>query len=261
MSRSLDTYDHISIAEIVIYAFFLVVGVYLCFKHGVRRTTGWVYLVIFAIARILGSALRLATTSNPSDVGLYVGWQVLNGVALGPLILLLLGMLGRCYDSINRQGHVVVKPLYQRIIRLMMLVAIILTIVGGTQSDMTMQGGHVHVAYTTLSKAGTALMIPVFVMVILVAIIALFNQGYISQGEHRILFAVFASVPFVAVRLAYSCVLVLGGHQGSAWLFLGASVIMEMMAVLICEAVGVTLAKVPPAPKEDHQLREGHTRA
>jgi hypothetical protein len=260
MSRSLDAYDRISIAEIVLYTFFLVIGIYLYFKHGIRRSTGWLYLVFLAIARILGSALRLATISSPRNVSLYVGWQVLNGFGLGPLILLLLGMLGRCYDSINRQGHVIIKPWHQIGIKLVMVGAIALTIVGGIRSEMAIDGGHLTISYTDLSKAGSALMIVVLIMVIAVATIAFVSKGRIAQGERRILFAVLASLPFVAVRLTYSCVLVLSDRQGSPWLFLGAGVLMEMMVVLICEAVGLTVARAPPAPKQDQELRQGYIR-
>ncbi|KAL3953645.1 hypothetical protein ACCO45_011601 [Purpureocillium lilacinum] len=245
MGRPLDTYDHIAIASLAIYSFFLIGAVYLCIKHGFKRSSGWRFLIILALARIIGDALRLATISAPTNESLYIGWMTLNGLGLGPLILVLLGLLDRVFDSINRQGHVVVKPMYQRILNLLMLVGIILLIVGGTH------------------KAGTCIFVAATALLCLETLLAFQNQGYVSEGEHRIILGVVASLPFVIVRLAYSCLLVFGGKTSTVWLYLGLLVIMEMVVVLICEVLGFTLDKAPPKPPKDDQemqLRERELR-
>lgn len=245
MGRPIGTYDEIAIAEIVIYSAFIFPAVYLCYKHGLARSAGWRFLVILCLVRLIGSSMHLATISDPTNTDLYVGWQVLNGLGLGPLILMLLGLLSRCFDSINQQREVINAKI-QRAVQLLMLVGMILLIVGGTQSTYTIEGSKASIDYSDLSKAGIALMIIVLALVALGAVLALKNQGYIAQGDRRILIAVFASLPFVIVRLVYACVLILGNMRGSAWLYLGAGVIMEMAVVLICEIVGLTLAKAPP---------------
>ncbi|KAF7537260.1 hypothetical protein G7Z17_g12891 [Cylindrodendrum hubeiense] len=249
MARSLDTYDRIAIAEIIIYSFFLVGGAFLCFKHGLSRSSGWRFLVILALARLIGSAMLLATINDPTNISLYIGWMTLNGVGFGPLILMLLGLLDRLFGSINREGRELVKPLYQRMITLLMLVAMILLIVGGTQADYTIVNGSPKINYTTESKAGAALMIVVLGFLVIEAALVVKNQGYIAEGEHRILIAVLASLPFVIVRLIYTCVLILGNKSQTVWFYLGGGVIMEIMVVLICEAVGFTLQKVTPTTK------------
>jgi hypothetical protein len=254
MSRSIDNYDRISIAEIVVYAFFLVIAIFLCFKHGMAKSDGWRFAIVLALARIIGSALRLASISDPQNTSLYIGWLTLNGLGLGPLVLLLLGLLIRLFDSINRQGHVVVKPLYQRLIQLLMVVGMILLIVGGTQSDYTLSGSNPSIHYPTTSVAGMAIFVVVFALTVLEAVVAFMNQGYVAQGEHRIFFAVFVSLPFLLVRLVYGCVIIFASVHASVWLYLGAGVIMEMVVVLVCEAVGLTLDAPPPKPKKE----QGH---
>ncbi|KAF4466087.1 transmembrane [Fusarium albosuccineum] len=253
MARPLNDYDNIAIAEIVVYSIFLVGALILCKTHGFGRNAGWLYLLILSLARLIGSSMILASINDPSNTSLYIGWLTLNGIGLGPLILTLLGLLSRCFDSINRQGHVVVKPIYQRLIQLLMLVAIILIAVGGSNSSYTINSGTSKVDYSTESKVGAILMIVVLVLLVLQTLFALRNQGYISQGEHRLLIAICASLPFVVVRLAYSCLLILGGHKQTVWLYLGASVIMEIMVALICEAVGFTLNK-KPAPTSQEEV-------
>ncbi|UNI21402.1 hypothetical protein JDV02_007398 [Purpureocillium takamizusanense] len=264
MGRPLDNYDHIAIASIAIWSLFLIGGVFLCIKHGFKKSSGWRYLIILSLARIIGDALRLATISDPTNEGLYIGWMTLNGLGLGPLILVLLGLLDRVFDSINRQGHVVVKPLYQRVLGVLMLVGIILLIVGGTQSDFHVGAdGRPSIDYSAASKAGTGIFVAATALLCLEALLAFRNQGYVSQGEHRIILGVLASLPFVVARLAYSCLLVFGGVSSSVWLYLGLLVIMEMVVVLVCEVLGFTLDKAPPMPPKDDQemqLRERESR-
>ncbi|KPM36818.1 hypothetical protein AK830_g9745 [Neonectria ditissima] len=254
----LNTYDRIAIAEIVVYALFLIGGVFLCFKHGLKRSSGWRFLVILALARLIGSAMLLATINDPTNESLYIGWMTLNGVGFGPLILMLLGLLDRLFESINRQGPQIVKPLYQRTISLLMLVAMVLLVVGGTNADYTIVNGTPKISYPVESRVGAGLMIAVLVCLIIETVLVVRNQGFIAQGEHRILIAVIASLPFVVVRLIYTCVLILGNKSQGVWFYLAAGVIMEMVVVFICEAVGFTLQKVPPTPKDQETAQSSY---
>lgn len=251
MTRSLDTYDNIAIAELVLYTFFLAGGIYLCIKHGFINNHGWRYLVILSLARLIGSGMRLGTISDPSNTDLYVGWLTLTNLGLSPLILVIIGLCSRLFDSLKRQGNPTVNY-FQRFIEILMLVALILIIVGGTQADYTLgASGAPKISYTSISKAGIALMIVVLVLLSAEFLLLLLKQGLVAQGEHRIFIAVGLSLPFVWVRLIYSCVIIFGGVTSSVWLSLGAGVIMEIIVVIICEAVGFSLGKAPEMPKED----------
>ncbi|KAF4978815.1 hypothetical protein FZEAL_4859 [Fusarium zealandicum] len=251
MAPSLNNYDDIAIAEIVLYSIFLIGALVLCKNHGFGRNAGWFYLIILSLARLIGSAFLLAAVNDPSNKSLYIGWLTLNGVGLGPLILTLLGLLSRCFDSMSRQGHVVVKPIYQRIIQVSMLMAMILLAIGGSKSSYNLKEGAPKIQYSTESKVGIAFMIVVLVLLVGQTLLALRNQGYISQGERRLLIAIVASLPFVVVRLVYTCVLILGGHKQTVWMYLGAGIIMEMMVAFICEVVGFTLDKKPEPECEE----------
>ncbi|KAF5681056.1 hypothetical protein FHETE_87 [Fusarium heterosporum] len=251
MARSMDTHDDIAIAEIIVYTFLLLGAIFLCTTHGFSRNAGWFNIIILSLARLIGSSMLLATINDPSNTNLYTGWITLNGIGLGPLILILLGLLGRCYDSIQRQGGMTIPALYQRAVHLMMLAAVILLSVGGANSNYTLDGASPTIKYSTESKVGAVLMVVVLVLVIGQFILALLNQSYIIDGERRLLIAVGASLPFVVVRLAYTCFLILGGHKQEVWLYLGAGVIMEMVVVIICEAVGFTLRKAQNPTESD----------
>ncbi|CAF3522913.1 hypothetical protein SNK03_011500 [Fusarium graminearum] len=244
MARSLGAHDDIAIAEIVVYTFLLFGALFLCKTHGFSRNSGWFYIIILSLARLIGSSMLLATINDPDNTNLYIGWIVLNGLGLGPLILIMLGLLDRLFNTIKSQGGAGINVLYQRAVHLLMLVAVILISVGGASSNYTLDGASPTIKYSTESKVGVSLMIVVLVLVIGQFLFALRNQSYIVDGERRILIAVGASLPFVIVRLAYTCTLILGGHKQDVWIYLGAGVIMEIVVVIICEAIGFTLNKV-----------------
>ncbi|KAI5459900.1 hypothetical protein BGZ63DRAFT_388939 [Mariannaea sp. PMI_226] len=247
MTQSLNTYDKIAIAEIVIYTFLFGGSIFLCARDGIRKSSGWRFLVVLSLARLIGSALLLATVNDPSNESLYIGWLTLNGVGFGPLILMLVALIGRLIESINRQSaQPIVKPLYQRLIEILMLAALILLVIGGTSSKYTFVNGVPKINYTVESKVGAILFIVVMAFLLLQTIVVLRHQGYIAQGDYRILVAVLASIPFVIVRLVYTVYLILGNKTTTVWLYLGAGVIMEMFVCIICEVVGFTLKKVSP---------------
>ena len=49
----LDARGYIAIVEIIIYIPILLVGLFLSFRHGFKRQTGWIMLVILSISEIL----------------------------------------------------------------------------------------------------------------------------------------------------------------------------------------------------------------
>lgn len=245
--------DKVAIGQLVVFVFFFFAGIYLCLKHGWGRSAGFLYVVIFSLARIIGDAMLLATLSAPTNTSLFVGWAVLNGIGLTILILVSLGLLTRLFDSLGRTGHPV-KPIFQRIIQLLMLVSLVLQIVGGTEANYTITGSGYKINYPAISKAAMGITIFVTVLVILEAFFLFNNQAYIAAGEHRLLWGVIVAFPFIIVRLAYSCLIIFADRTAGVWLNLGMSVIMEMLAVLIYIAVGVMTDKVAKKP-EDREMR------
>lgn len=241
----MNTQDHIAIAEIVVYSFYLIGGIYLCVKHGISRTAGFRFLVILALARLIGSSMLLATLSDATNKRLYIGFAVTNGVGLGPLILMLIGLLSRTFDWINRDGFNVLPPHIPRLVQLLMLVAMVLVISGGTRSDYTTHGSSIIVHYNAISKAGMGLMVVVVIAVVGQLGLAVVHKDRIPAGETRLLPAVAIALPFTIVRLIYGCVVILANTNTSIWVYLVTSVIMEFIVCLIVEVVGFSLRKIP----------------
>ncbi|ODA77278.1 hypothetical protein RJ55_06905 [Drechmeria coniospora] len=254
----LDTYERIAIACIVFYSFALIGGIALCFKHGAHKSAGWRFLIILALARLIGQSMLLGTIDDPTNESLYIGWNTLNGLGLGPLVVMLLGLLGRVFEGITavRHGNFIWRPQFTRLVELLMLVGFILIIVGGTQIDYEVQPSSAEVPavqYSGLTVAGVAIFTAVTVILCIATSIVFFHWHDIPDGEHRIAVAVLISLPFVIVRLIYSCIEVYGDVVPSRWMYLGMFIIMEMIVVLICEALGFSLGKaderdMPPLP-------------
>ncbi|KAG6068040.1 hypothetical protein E4U32_001990 [Claviceps aff. humidiphila group G2b] len=241
----LDAYDIISIVGIPIYVILLACAIILCLKHGFYKSAGWPFLALLALWRIVSFGIRLALVNDPTNTSLWAAWLILNSVGLGPLILLLLSLLLRVFESINRQGFVVLKPLYQRLIQILVLVAVICGIVGGTNSSYNIVEGAIVAEYTTLTRVGVGLMIAAIALLCGEAFIALRSQGYITQGEHRILLGVVASIPFVIARLVYSCLTVFGGVTPNVWLYLFLGILTELVVMSMLEVLGFMLGKAP----------------
>jgi hypothetical protein len=261
----LDNFDRVAAFEVAIWSIYLIGGIFLCVRHGFARSSGWVFLVILSLARIIGSSLRLATINDPQNTSLYIGWAVCSGIGLGMLIAVNIGLMSRLLGSVRRAkgGHTLVTPMMQRLMKLAMLVAIILFIVGGTEATWkTTSGGQPDVEYPTLSKVGVSIMIAMLVVSFLEALYLASLKSYIPKGEKRILLAVFLTMPFVAVRLAYSAVLVYGGYSPSAWFSLGVEVMMEVIAAAIFEVIGFTLQKeAKDVPPEMHRIQDPEQQA
>ncbi|POR36080.1 Nicotinamide-nucleotide adenylyltransferase, partial [Tolypocladium paradoxum] len=221
---------------------YLVGGLILCAKHGFLKSTGWRFLIILALARINGSALELATINDPANENLYIGWAALNGLGLDRLI----HAAGPSRPRLRlhqppgtRRRH---APL-RHPIEILVIVGIILLIVGGTESDFFVVDGEPKVVCLRRRRR----------LLCLETLLALSNQGYVAQGEHRIIVAVIICLPSVLVRLACSCIVVFGGVGTSRWLYLGMLVIMGMI-VLICDVLGFTLDEAPPKPQSDPEM-------
>ncbi|GAO14127.1 uncharacterized protein UV8b_06525 [Ustilaginoidea virens] len=261
----LDAYDVISVVGIPVYAVFLLCAVYLCAKHGFSKSSGWRFLIVLALARIIGFGMRLGLVNDPTNTSLWIGWMTVTSLGLGPLVLVLLSLLSRVFESVHRQGQVVLKPIHQRLIQTLVLAAIVVTVVGGTQSSFRLDNGSVAVDYGTAARVGVGLMAAAVASLVLETFVACLNRRFVAQGEHRILLGVAASLPFVAVRLVYPCLVVLAGTSADVWMYLCMCVLMELAVVFMLTVLGFTLDKLTDAPKTDpeqaasQEQQQGHS--
>lgn len=250
--------NKISIAQEVVYAPALAIAIVLAIRHGFGRSSGWLYLIIFSLMRMIGAALQLATINDPTNIGLVTGAATVQSVGLSALILVMLGLLNRVLESIREHRDTIVTPRHIRIVQLLVLVALILGIIGGSKMgdiiSNAVKSGNLNYTLPKESVIGLALMVAAFGILALVSAMTAFQVSSAAPGEKRLLLAIFLALPFVLVRLIFSAEATFdnnpdfrsfGGTSKYPDLLLGMSVIMEIIAVVILEVVGLTLQKVP----------------
>ncbi|KAF8852290.1 hypothetical protein BDZ45DRAFT_678465 [Acephala macrosclerotiorum] len=247
----------VSIAELIVYIPALFVGIWLAVKHGFRRNSGWLYLIIFCLARIIGPCMQLATISSPKSVSLYTGSAILNSIGVSPIELAALGLLSRLLDSIHKSYNTFLHPRMLQLVQTIIIVGLILGIVGGIDAGNDFEHtGKYHPG--TLNKAGTSLLIVSYGLIVLFTIIISFFIKHAEAGEKRLFLAVLLACPFLAVRLVYSGLSTFSTKPryniltGDVTIFLCVALIEEFIIVVIFEIVGLTLRK---------QVKEQHVEA
>lgn len=250
----------IAITQIVIFLPSLFIAIWLSRTHGFGRNAGWLYLIFFSLIRIVGAALQLATISDEKNLGLYIGSTTLAGIGLSPLILVQLGLLGRALTSIRKKQQTFLNERQLRLVQLLVVVGLILGAVGGGRAGADFAKTKVYVVPTE-SKAGIAVTIVAYVILVLSTIIVATQISHAEAGEKRLVLAVGLSLPFILIRLVYAAMSTLANNPsfssltGDANIQLGMAVIMEIIVVIIVEAIGLTLKKVPKAGK--HAVHRG----
>ncbi|KAI1404057.1 hypothetical protein F4819DRAFT_449283 [Hypoxylon fuscum] len=242
--------NNISIAQIVIYVPSLFVAIWLAIRHGFGRNAGWFYLIVFSLARVIGSALQLATISDPKNISLYIGSIILQSIALSPLILVQIALIGRAVKTIQGSAVSFVTENRLRLVQLLTLVGMILGAVGGSNSSSSLSETGKYTA-SSLSQAGIGLTIAAYVLLVIATAVVAQQISQVQPGEKRLVLAVGLSLPFILVRLAYSAESVFGHnpdfsqYSGNSNILLGMAVIMEMIVVAIVEGIGMSLNKGP----------------
>ncbi len=91
---TLDSRDRVAIAELVVYIPCSFLALFISLRHGFNRSSGWIYLIILSIARIVGASCQLDTMTNHSK-GIQIAAFICASVGLSFLILACLGLLSR----------------------------------------------------------------------------------------------------------------------------------------------------------------------
>ncbi|MCJ1310020.1 hypothetical protein MMC25_003681 [Agyrium rufum] len=197
----LTSREDLQIAYLAFYGPALLVSAVVAFKHGLQRSTGWIFLVLLAIIRIAGAGLTLYTDNetNPSKTLLTTA-DILASVGLSPLLGAMLGLISRAHTTmLDGRG---LKQLVFRILGLLSTVALILAIIGGidaSKDDTTDQKNG-----KDLTKAGILLFVLAYLLQSALTLFTWTKARYLVPEGRNFLIAVTLSIPFLAVRFIYS---------------------------------------------------------
>jgi len=227
--------ESLNIAELAIYLPFLFLTLFVVFRHGIHRQSGWIYLAIFCLIRIIGAALGIAAQKNPSNVSDLEWSAILGSVGISPLLLTSLGLLKRITDeTTNRipaegatQGqsrfetamsytilgrifgrlgvHQFATSYRSRFLQLLQLpaaIALIICIVGG--SDLTDSSTSEQSTGKKLIKAGLIIFLIIYICLFLLIAKSASEIHSIPSGEKRVLAALIIALPLLGVRILFS---------------------------------------------------------
>lgn len=263
MTGTITYRDGVAIGVLVAYVPILAMAILLCIRHGISRSAGWRFMVVFALARILGSAFQLCTINDPNDTTWYIAYAILINIAISPLMLTSLGLLSRLLNSINKTRETWLTSKHIKLIELVMLVSLILGIVGGVDANETLAKTGVYQPQT-LSKASIGLVIPVYVAIVAICVLLFFSISAAEPRERRILAAVVVSLPFMLCRIIYSALTVFTHSKhfntvtGDVTVLLCMALLEELVISAIYVGVGLTLNRFEQLPPvREGQVAEG----
>lgn len=87
--------ESLSIAELAIYPVILLANIFVLVRHGLNRQSGWIFLAIFCLIRIIGAGFGVAAGKKPDDVNDIEWSAILGSIGISPLLLATMGLLKR----------------------------------------------------------------------------------------------------------------------------------------------------------------------
>lgn len=86
--------DGLAIWQLIYYIVALICSIFVSFRHGLARSSGWIFLTIFSLIRVIGCSAQIATITATSDTAETIA-TILGFLGLSPLLLATLGILSR----------------------------------------------------------------------------------------------------------------------------------------------------------------------
>jgi hypothetical protein len=243
--------DTIALIELIFYSPFLLLSAFVCFRHGFSRSSGWFYTLVLCLVRIIGGICQFVSHSDQST-GLLKIILILDSVGLAPLLLATLGLLSRFVDFVNANSTPQFTMRHFRLLQLVLLVATILAITGGSNVSVDSKGTY---QIPTTSKIGAILYIVGFVGIAAVFVLSLPHTSVIPNKERRVPIAIGLALLFIIVRLIYSILSVFVHDHlfsvatGSVAVRLGMAVVEEIMVVGIYALLGLFVDKLDASTK------------
>ncbi|KAF7320041.1 Dienelactone hydrolase family protein [Mycena kentingensis (nom. inval.)] len=195
---SLDTRGIIAAVQIAAYSLIAVPCLYLTFRYALRRDAGWIFLLIFSLARIAGGALIVAgeTVKNPTE-DIFLAAYVLFHAGLAILMFATLGFLGLAgQHTYSEYIHTT-----RMVVAFFIIVALALGIAGcllGTH--VSPNQGHVG---DILRKTSSVLYGAIYVFLIWVHIRCFDDRWEMRSHRRKLLYGTMLAFPFLGVRVAY----------------------------------------------------------
>ena len=95
MSSKITYPDGIAISKLVYYSPALLASLYVSYKHGFSKGSGWMLLTIFCTIRLIGAGAQLATINNANPHTAETISLITAVLGLSPLLMATMGIISR----------------------------------------------------------------------------------------------------------------------------------------------------------------------
>ncbi|KZT37344.1 hypothetical protein SISSUDRAFT_1034155 [Sistotremastrum suecicum HHB10207 ss-3] len=238
----------VAAVQLALYVPMVLLTLLLVFRHGFRRTSGWIFLAIFSIVRVAGAILIiiLEKTANPST-GLFTAASIVVSIGLTPLFFATMGFLSTVAQRSDSPGMQAIGQ-HSKIFRILHLVIIVgMALVISATVGITSENSNSRKNSSSQRKAGGVLFLIVYIALVLIHGYCWVHRDEIRVHRRRLLIGISCALPFFLVRVLYTF---LGALQtsplsnfnpifGSLALYTAMSVVMEFIIVLIYTTVGM----------------------
>ncbi|KAL4783738.1 hypothetical protein BJX76DRAFT_245232 [Aspergillus varians] len=197
---ALTPHQALSIVIIIYYVPLLIPTSFLLHRHSIGRAWGWLYLFIFAIFRITGASLQIASESSESN-GLRVAASTLASIGVMTLLLAMLEVIESIKTTFNSAP---IRPFIWTLLHLSQYAAFILSIV------------YTFTGRDDLSHAAAIIVAFLFACQFSICVIFYARLRHTHAGDHKqpsdqgndkktnlLLLLALSSTPFLAVRVIY----------------------------------------------------------
>ncbi|KAK4614129.1 hypothetical protein CLAFUW4_08835 [Fulvia fulva] len=226
----------LSIAELIFFSPSLLAALFICTKQGFPPSSGWLYLVLLSILRLIGASVTLYMESNNDySPSLVETVAITSSIGRAPLLLVLLGLLERIYAAVA--GGAFNKSVF-RPIHLVGLVALISAIVGGSMESR--DKGSEQDTGKALRQAGSVLFLVIYFALAGLTGLTALRRAYIASTDRKLIIAGCAVLPFLLVRMIYT-VVVSFAHPGSHFYYLAPSARVTAFMMFLMEAICIVL--------------------
>ncbi|CAJ2513136.1 Uu.00g012550.m01.CDS01 [Anthostomella pinea] len=194
--------------ELGLYPLVIAAIVLVISKHWRRKNVEWlapgVPIIIMSAMRIASASLGLASDGVPSRPDLLAQSARIDTVLIGPLVLTLVGLL-KAANAPVPSGYRSPYIIPMQIVGVMGAVLAgvgSVQVFGGASTDGLQATGH------TLMRTGVlALLIPVYLLTIGLAVASLYNVSFrFYRTETNMIVCLLSCTPFVLVRIVYSTI-------------------------------------------------------
>ncbi|KAL8739189.1 MAG: hypothetical protein Q9181_000080 [Wetmoreana brouardii] len=267
--------SRLAIAGIVFYFPALLFTILIIVRHGIKKELGWFFLASLAVIRIIGDSLELAANAQRNN-NLFIAAAILNGVGLSALLLAMAALLGRVNKTIlyanedNPYGSVHSDALRARfartfkLVNLPLVVAVVLVAYGSSDIYDSSTGNDA--GGLSLAQGGIIIFLIVFLSLILVTAYILGGFHQMPPSEKHIMYAVVASILFIAVRLMYSLLIYFAKNRtlfelngGNIWVRAFMAVFEEWVTYILYLAVGLMAPVVESTYGKARQMEQPST--